>query len=283
MSIDRDELAGRLGDLPTLPFIAAKLLDTLEDSTSSALDIARIITADQATSSRLLRLANSAVFGVGRPISTLRDAVVLIGYQGVRRIALGIAVLDNFRPAPAGSRFDFNRLWLHAIGVGCVARRFAPKLGVDQEEGFLCGLLHDMGKVVLAYTKPEDYGKALERCETDETPLSQAEREVFGFDHSEVAETVMSEWRFPPQVLAAASQHHSPSPDHEYVAHVALVHAGNCLARQGNIGYSGDPSAPVLEDWVGDMVGLTAEGRDELLAEILAEARERWRLLMPEA
>lgn len=282
MPISREEFCERVGDLPTLPFIAAKLLDTLSESTSSAVDVARIIASDQATSTRLLRLANSAHFSLDRRISTIREAIVLIGYEGVRRIALGLAVLDQFGKGSAASGLDFTRLWLHAIGVGCAARELAPRLGKDGEEAFICGLLHDVGKVVMASTAPESYSRAVEGAAEGRTIL-EAETEVFGFSHCEVAELVLSDWHFPDQVMHAASMHHSPAEDTPSMAAVVLVHAGDCLVRRCGLGFPGDEQVPEVMPWVAELLGLGGLDPDEFTARLTAQTRERWKVLMPSA
>lgn len=280
MPITREEFCERVGDLPTLPFIAAKLLDTVSDAGSSVVDVARIIAADQSTSTRLLRLANSAHFSLGRRIATVRDAIVLIGYEGVRRIALGLAVLEQFGHGSAASGLDFARLWLHAIGVGCAARELAPGLAQDGEEAFMCGLLHDVGKVVIASGAPEDYGRAVAIAASGST-IYDAEIEVFGFSHCDTAELVLSEWRFPEQVLHAACLHHSPREDSPSLPHVALVHAGDCLVRQASLGYPGDAMTPTIEPWVHEALHLGELDQAELAMRISAQTRERWKALMP--
>ncbi len=282
MSISREEFCERVGDLPTLPFIAAKLLDTLSDAGSSAVDVARIIASDQATSTRLLRLANSAYFSLGRRIATIRDAIVLIGYEGVRRIALGLAVLDQFSQGSPASGLDFTRLWLHAIGVGCAARELAPRLAKDGEEAFICGLLHDVGKVVMASAQPAEYAEAVHLAATGRAIL-ESEIEVFGFSHCDVAELVLSEWHFPEQVTHAASLHHEPPREVASMASVALVHASDCLVRQAGLGFPGDELVPTTVPWVCDVLGLSGLDLAEFSARLTALTRDRWKVLMPSA
>ncbi len=280
MAITREEFVERIGDIPTLPFIAAKLLDLVSDAASSAVDVARVIAYDQATSTRLLRLANSAHFSLGRRVTTIRDAVVLIGYEGVRRIALGLAVLDHFAQGSAASGLDFARLWLHAIGVGCAARELAPRVEVGGEEAFVCGLLHDVGKVALASLAPEDYGRAVQRA-AEGTTIREAEREVFGFSHDDVAALILGEWRFPEQVTLAAARHHEPRPGTHHCESVALVHAGDGLVRQAMLGYPGDMVTPTIDPWARDLLRLQDLDTAEFAMRVTAHARERWKALMP--
>lgn len=279
MAATREEICRQIGDLPTLPFIAAKLLDTLADDNASAVDVARILASDQAASARLLRLANSAAYSPSRPVATVRDAIVLIGFAAVRRIALGLAVLDNYTSGPPVSGLDYTRLWLHALATGAAARELAPRMRKDGEEAFMAGLLHDVGKVMLATGAPEEYSRAVGLSER--MPLIEAEREVFGFDHGAVAGILLAEWQFPGSVIDAAAHHHEPLTECRQREYVLLVHAGNCLARQAQIGYSGDSAVPEVAPWVAERLALETLEPADFAARLATQTRDRWKALMP--
>jgi putative nucleotidyltransferase with HDIG domain len=280
--ITREELCSRIGELPTLPFIAAKLLDTLADENSSAVDVARIIASDQATSTRLLRFANSSYFSLGRRIATVRDAIVLIGYEGVRRMALGIAVIDSLGKGTPTSGLDFTRLWLHAIGVGTAARDLAPIVRANGEEAFIGGLLHDVGKVIMAAGAPQTYSEAL-RAAGQGMSIRDGELSVFGFSHCDVAALILAEWQFPERVVHAASLHHTPAEDTPSREMVMLVHAGDCLVRQAGLGYPGDEVVPEIVPWVAERLYIAEIDLAEFTARLTTQTRERWTILMPSA
>jgi putative nucleotidyltransferase with HDIG domain len=278
----RQEFVEKLGSLPTLPFIAEKLLATLSDDRSSAVDVARVLMTDQSTSSRILRLANSAHFGLTRRIATVREAVVIIGYRQVRQLALGISIMDKFIQSAAGS-FDVSGLWIHAVAVGCGARMLAHKVGVDREEAFLCGLLHDLGKTVLAVAKPEGYVRVLDMTSDGQTPVYRAEREVFGFEHSHVGAMVMEAWNLPAQMAHASRDHRDPDRSSPYSTYLALTNAGDSLARSAELGYPGDSLRAPMAPWVEHVLGLHNLRPEAMMQQITSETNERWGALGPEA
>jgi putative nucleotidyltransferase with HDIG domain len=281
MPVEREDLIGELRDAPTLPFIAAKLVNTIENPASTALDVARIVMSDQATSSSILRLANSAHFGLTRRVGTIKEAVVIVGFRNVQHIAIGISVLREYLEATDADAFDCRRLWLHTIAVGCAAKILAREVGAHEEEAFLCGLLHDLGKVFLASRQPEEYARAVGLSHEADITIWDAEQRTFGYNHAEVGEAAMAAWHLPDHVPAAARWHHDPGADRPHSDFIALIHAGDCVARRAHVGSPGDDLTVPVEPWVAEMLNLTEDRMEALRWEVSEAARDRWRALVP--
>ena len=143
-------IAESIINLPTLPTIVSKMLQLVDNPKTSAGALARLISTDQALTARILRLANSAYYGFPRRISTVNTAIVVLGFNAVKDMGLSLSVFDMFRdPAPSGS-FDIMRFWEHSMGCGIAARMMSRRYRPDLAgEGFVAGLLHDIGKAVL--------------------------------------------------------------------------------------------------------------------------------------
>lgn len=221
----------RLTNLPTLPEIAARLMAMINDPLVSAADIAGVITQDPSLSSRVLRLANSAFYGMPGKINSIRTAVVLLGFKIISTIVLSITVFDLF-PEHRRSRalFDRKAFWSHSFCCGLAARHLGTdeRLNTlfDPEELFCAGLLHDIGKIVLEQYHHEEFHAALTVARDRNIPQHQAELERLGFSHADVAEWLTSTWGLPGTIIEALARHHdddlSAQPaDSAGVCHIA--------------------------------------------------------------
>ena len=157
---------------------------------------------------KILRLANSAYYGFPRRVSTVRDAVVLIGFRAVRATAIAAAVVDLF-DKDGDPRFHGDLVWAHSVACASVAEAIAKRSGqVRPDEAFSAGILHDLGRMVLSQYARAPFAQALDRAMATATPLEVIERAVFGYDHTEVGAGLAQRWAFPTEVSEAIAQHH---------------------------------------------------------------------------
>ncbi len=235
------ELLDGISELPTLPTVYLKLNRLLQSSQSNANQISRIIESDQAISSKVLRLVNSSFFGFSRKITQINQAVVLLGFNAIRSAVLSISVLESFQSA-SSSNFDRRLFWEHSIGVGTIARHLAKELRLGMEEdAFSCGILHDIGKLVLDQVLPEKFKKIIETVENRQCTILEAERLVLETDHCEIGEYLLEHWSLPHMLVESVALHHSPSILRSNPQMVSLVHLADILARKLQIGSGGDP------------------------------------------
>ena len=202
------QFVNRIGDLPSVPAIAATVIALVEDPNASAEDLRAVIERDPALAARILKVANSSLFGFSRRIETLRHAIALLGFRTVKNLVLGASMKEVFK------RFGLTErlLWEHATRAGAVAARLSehPGVDVDREEAFTVGLLHDLGKIALNNAAPEEYSRVVARVYNDGVGFVVAEREIFGFDHAELGALVAEKWRLPPRLETAIRLHHTP-------------------------------------------------------------------------
>jgi len=209
------ELVARIETLPALPLVFTRLTDALADESCSLALIGEIIAQDVGLSTGVLRLVNSAVFGLPVQVSSVPHAVRLLGTETIRVLVLSIHLFRTQDPGELPG-FDLKRLWEHSARVSCFAKSIAEVEGLDQaarDACFIAGILHDVGKLVLASGLREDYRKALALAAEKGLRQHEAEREVLGVSHAEGGAYLFSLWGFSDAIVEAVCWHH----DHERV------------------------------------------------------------------
>lgn len=238
----RDERVKRtlsnLVELPARSDAHAEVLRLLSDEKVDMTVVAAAIKNDPAIVLRVLKVANSPFYGYAGRIESLEDAVALIGMEAVVNM---VAVHRLFQASlpPSDSRLDFEALWQHSAQVAGFCRTLAPKLRVAasvQRECITGGLLHDIGKLILALASPEGYSLALARMRSERIPLWQSEYEVFGNHHAEIGACLLNLWGLPKSVVSAVAFHHTPHRiDDSGAGAATLIHVADFLSHQGAV------------------------------------------------
>ncbi|GLH67966.1 HDOD domain-containing protein [Geothrix edaphica] len=241
MSITPQELTTNLGDLPPLPQVAAQVLRLALDPETTAGDFQRVISLDPALAGQVLRISNSTSFGMMREVTTLTQAVTTLGVSALKSVVIASSARNLYHRGSVGP--EEQLLWEHARVAAMASRAFAARLGLPQtEEAFVGGLLHDIGKSVLAMKFPERYGLLLRAVHGQKGACLDLEREAFGFDHAMVGEALAGQWNLAHSLQAAVRWHHDPlraAEDHRPLT--AVVALGNHLALDQRAGL-GDPA-----------------------------------------
>lgn len=244
--INRQTLAQQIAGLPALPQAALDALAALRENNASIDHCSALIGRDQALVARVLRLANSAFYGVPGRVGTIRDAVHLLGRRTLANL-LATATLSQQFDARSCPTFAFDGFWRHSIAVALACRGLAQALRVDEEQAFTVGLLHDIGQLALAAQFPRQMDAALRRSQEVDDRQTAIEREVLGVDHVEVGARIAAHWRFPDAVVAAIAGHHAPPTGGLAASLVDIVHVANALAHALDL--AGDPNeiVPAIE------------------------------------
>jgi HD-like signal output (HDOD) protein len=242
MPMTPQEVIHNLGDLPPLPQVAARALRISADSDTSSRELQELIRLDQALSVQLLRIANSAMFGRMREVSTLTEAVLTLGFATTRSVVIASSVKKLLARGPAGPKERI--LWEHALVTATAGSAFGRSLRLPRaEEIFLAGLIHDIGKSVLALKFPEPYLALLRRLDDQGGDGIDLELDAFGFDHAMVGEALVRSWSLWDGLAAVVRWHHDPlQAPAEYRRTTALVALGNQVAIDLQIGL-GSPDA----------------------------------------
>ena len=229
-------------DLPALPAAVFELLELLgRDDVGTPALVAKI-SLDQALTAKTLRLANSSFYGMPRHVASVSDATAVLGLRTVRVVLTAAALHGSFKP-PECAGFEFMAFWRHAVSTAVCARLIANEIGADAEAAFTAGLLHDIGKLILASSHPGRYAEVLAQHAHSGAPLRAVEAEWLGIDHSQVGTRVAEHWRFPKLIVDAITDHHAPSPDSTAFALVRIVHVAVLLARALGTGAPAAPAA----------------------------------------
>lgn len=258
-------------ELPPMPQIWLRIREMTERFNVSAQEVAGLILKDQGTTSKLLKVANSAIYaGYHQKITTVTNAIVLLGFNEVRNIVLGYAVYNMLGKLKKNKKFDFKAFWIHSLATGVAARMLAESLQYQNtEEAFVAGFLHDIGKLVSGQLFPEAYNAAQAKIKRGEKPL-QCERETIGADHQQVGKWVASRWHFPELLVDAIALHHHlenrNAPQRRKVL-VRIVAVANDMAK---LIFSKDQKASKE----------TARAFHSRAFALLNISRERWALIL---
>jgi putative nucleotidyltransferase with HDIG domain len=199
-------------NLPTIPTVLAKILQLADAENVSGKELIAVIEHDQALTGKMLRLANSAFFGQSRRVATIPRAIVLLGFSTVRNLALGVKVWDTLGTGIARNRLD--ELWVHAVAVGVAAKALTARLRAgDPDEAFTAGVLHDVGRLILAMRFREEYWRIVGSAGEAEA-IERKEAANLGIDHAEVGGWVLEAWSLPPTIVEAVRSHHAADARH---------------------------------------------------------------------
>lgn len=248
-------VSGAVG-LATLPSIYLRLSDVASDPRTGAVEVGRVISEDPALSARLLRLVNGALYGLSHRVETIDQALMLAGTSQVLDLALANSVIRVFAGIPA-SMLDVDAFWRHSIATGLAARAIAvQRRELNPERFFVAGLLHDIGRMVLALHEPQRLARALEEARGGDVMLHHAERATFGFDHADVGAGILAAWHLPPALQQAVAYHHAPIAAVAFPVEAATAHVADVIAHSFELGASGQPGVPTLEPAAWDRLGL---------------------------
>jgi len=242
-----DDIIRSVRDLPSLPAVVAELLVTMEQEDIDTHVLAAKITQDQALTAKTLRLANSSFYGLQSKVTSIAQAISVLGFHSIRTLVTACSVTTSFKPRP-GAQFDFGGFWRHATASAVAARVLARHVRVNADTAFTAALLHDLGRLVLVTRLPAEYAQVAVWQREHDCATAAAEQALFGTDHAIVGAALAAHWKFPQQIQAAVADHHALLPD-DAVAPVNLttvVQAANVLAHALDLGGLDDDQAPPL-------------------------------------
>ncbi len=248
-------------NLRTLPVIVMRIQDVASDSGASAHQLAEVVAQDQATSAKVLNLANSAFYGFSRRIATIRQAVVVLGFDTIRSLALSVAVYETFAEPSGVASFDREAFWMHAISCGTASRIIAKELKFrDGGTFFSAGLLHDLGKMILDMHFSEQYRKVVDEMASTKKSARNVELAMLDIDHAEVGGLLAKQWKFPDVLVNPIAFHHDPvSANQDFLQETLVVHLGNILAKQMDLGIEHEAEAEAPIDLVESHLNLTQD------------------------
>ena len=244
-----DLLVNEIAELRPLPAVALRVLELAEGDRFSAHELAQTVSADQALTAKILRLSNSAYYGFPRRITTVRDAVVLLGFRAVRSATLASCVIETL---PGGQVLDAVEAWRFSVTVGMLAEVLSRATREHTDEAFTAGVLHNIGRLAIDQHRPRDLRRCIEVAQERSWTIDQAEREVMGFTDAEVGGALALHWNFPQPLAEAVARHNldvNALPDPRSLA--AFVVRARLFARASGVtdGVDLRPAAPPAAEW----------------------------------
>ncbi len=224
----------RLDTIPTLPATHQRVVEALQDPNYSGDTVAQLMAQDIALTTNLFKSVNSAAFGLGQPIHSVQDALTYLGVQRLQALVVSSWAF-RFIDEKMCRGFDPQQEWEHAMAVATGAQELARALGTSagmREAAFTAGMLHDVGKLLLAANAPDGYGLILEEARDSGRPLWQVEKEDMGFSHAEIGGCMLGIWGTGMPIVEAVAWHHEPARAAEgKLSPLTLVHVADCRAR----------------------------------------------------
>jgi HD-like signal output (HDOD) protein len=277
-AVFQQTLEKKLADLPPLPAIVTRIMETVNNPDTSAEDLNKLISMDQGLASKVLRIVNSSYYGFPKRISTITHAVVILGFNTVRNLVLGVSAFGLLGQKSMPYGLNRGKFWEHsiatAVGGGVLARKRLPKVRTAPEEAFIGGLLHDLGALFLDSYFPVQYAVSMAFAAREGKTSRDAENMVLGIDHVLVGRRIAEFWNFPPHLVAMLGSHHDPMRETEHFDLTALVHAGNWLAWQCNYAASEHtaphPLDPVVEEWLALDEEALETAKNDLIVQVKA-------------
>mgnify|MGYP000938877064 CR=1 FL=1 len=243
--------------LPTLPRTLKHLLKLLEKPNVSLTEIGEFVSNDPVIAAKVLKMVNSAIYGFSGRISSVKQAVILLGMNVVKGMLLGISIFELMQETMVG-------LWEHSIGCSVAARIIAQKRGFKEtEEISVSALLHDIGKVVLILQYPDRYEYAMKKTQDRGVVIGMAEEEVFPANHAEAGSWITEKWRFPKVLTETIRYHHKPHLSKTFLYEASIVSLADVLVRARGFGFAGDMLVPSVKSDVWERLEMTeADLRD---------------------
>jgi len=230
------EIISKMKSFPSMSGIASKVLKLLDDPGSSAGQVEHLLKQDQSLTANLLKLTNSAYFGIPTKIGSVRHAIAMMGWKKVTKLVMAACVNAITEQEIPGYDLPTGVLWEHSIAVSVTAEGLMRELKIaESDEIFTAALLHDLGKLILGSFVEKEI-EEIEEAAARGLPFQMAEQEVLGTDHAEIGALILESWSFPPELVSAVRWHHDPDSAPDTNSMTDIVHIANVLCLMIGIG-----------------------------------------------
>jgi len=259
---DLDKYFGDIEKLSTLPTVVAKLIKIIEDPNSKVEEVMKVISEDQAMVTNILKMVNSAYYSLSKKITSLSQAIVIIGFYNLKQLVIGTSVVNLFLDE-GDSEFSREEFWRHSVATASTARLISKNIKYPYpEEAFVGGLIHDIGKLILEQYLHTEFMKALEYGEKNHIALVKAEEEIIGINHAEVGGYIAKKWGLPQTYVDVLSNHHKSVFQNKNLTDaqkklITIVRVSNNFVKKKRIGESGNKVITSLTPNYLNFLGIT--------------------------
>ncbi len=282
-----DSAIQEISHIATLPEITLRIVELVEDPTSTAQDLQAIISNDPALCSRVLKVVNSAFYGLPGQVGSINRAIVLLGLNAVKNIAIAASLAKLFRGGEVNAHFSARRLWTHSAATATAAKMIADKIRLGMpDEAFLAGLMHDIGVMVEMQFDRHKLITVLEQLDIDSegvptNDMIEIEREIFSADHQDFGSGLCRKWKFPRSLMLVTGHHHDPFslPEEERTLALIVYVADRLTAECEDAGYRLDINDTTIAPEALAELDLTQADVDEIAAALPEQLNDVQRLL----
>ena len=259
-----DHLLEKLNDIPTLPIVATKVTELINDPNSSSADIAEVLKKDQVLTAKVLKLINSPYYGIPGEVTDVRRALAYLGFNTLAQLILSVSIISMF-PEKKTGRFSMYDFWRHALATAVASDSIGKKVKHPRpEECFTCGLLHDIGKIVLHQIAPDEFLQVIQIAEKEQITFAEAEQKLSVPPHGYLGEFIANKWRLPLVIRMSIRYHHYDVANMDTILQsmkpaIQIVSLANQLVVKEKIGYSGNASPGLITANLLEPLNLTEE------------------------
>ncbi len=261
-----DAALSRVSRLATLPEITTRILEVIDNPNATADELEQLVSGDPVLSAKVLKVVNSSFYGMPASVSSIKQAIVLLGVGGLKNIALAASLARLFGGMPSQNDFDPQGPWQHSAAVGAAAKLICNHVGGNGEEMFLAGLLHDVGTVIVLQALRQQFNELVaRRAANPDEPYDVAERETLGATHEEFGIALCRSWNFPASIQAAVEFHHNPEgAAAEFRRDAQIICLADHIAAGSGIGYCGAIAEAQLPADIVAALGLSNEQLEDI-------------------
>ena len=270
-----EDLLKGLVQVSSLPVIYTKINEAVNNPRSSMKDISDIIIDDPGLTSRLLQLVNSAFYGFPSKIDTVSRALSIVGTQQIRDLALATSIMSLFKGIPE-DLVSMESFWKHSVACGLAAKILATyrRCEMNVERFFAAGIIHDIGRLIIYKKIPESAREMILRCKANRELLYLVEKEVIGFNHSDLGSVLVRFWNLPPSLEEVVAYHHSPREARRYPIETSVVHVADIIAHAMQMGNSGEQYIPSLDEKALELIGIPLSVLSPTLDQLEREVKD---------
>jgi putative nucleotidyltransferase with HDIG domain len=243
-----DEILILIKHVPPFPKVAQRVMDLLKEDDVNATQLAEVIKYDQAITANVLKMCNTSYFGLPRRVTSLDDALVVLGHDTLKDIIIASSSAKFYTgTVGAGYQLEKGDMWKHSVAVGIMAKLLVEHVkGVDPGSAFTCGLLHDIGKRFLSAFVSDDFEQIMEKVGAGKASFTSAEEELIGMDHAKLGGMILEKWEFGPDLVEAVKYHHDPEALN-MAPLTAVIALSNSLVISMGIGVGADGLAAEVQ------------------------------------
>ncbi len=236
--LDVNKIILKIQEISTLPQVLKQMLDVTADPTSGASDLQDILKSDPALTTKILKVANSAYYGLSQKVTNVKRAIIFLGFKTIKNLSVAVSVSDMFKSDEIIMGYSRGELWKHSVSVALCAKSISQRIGLmEAEDIFTAGIMHDVGIIMEDQYINEFFKMVLMDDDLAQNGIIETERKIFGFDHATLGEKVVLQWKIPEEIATIISYHHKPrvAPE-DYKKQISIIYLADVICSEKKIG-----------------------------------------------